>query len=363
MNMLKIACVGDVMCGNSFYALGRGVASSLDKYGEGFLPYEIVNYLSAHDLVLCNVESVLSDIGRKNYVLRSVHMRGKPEVAKYMANWGVTVANVANNHILEHGYDAAVDTVNLLQRAGIKTIGAGRNGTFQRGIQVEEVTCFDRKINLIGVCFREEKYAFDGGAELDETIEAVKSLVRCGKIVIVSVHWGDELMDRPNVQQKQIARSLIEAGASLIIGHHPHVVQGIEMINGGLIAYSLGNFIFDSFLKDCCWSVILSVTMSGRGVVRWQCTPIEKDTKHRPQLAIGDRKTRLEHEIKRRCSLLKEDMLIQQYTDEYKSEFQASDAQARHCLRRELLKGFLAIRPVYWPQILFRPIHRRIGLW
>jgi len=363
MSKLKIACVGDVMCGDSFYALGRGVASSLKKHGKRFLRPEIVNYLSRHDIVLCNVESILSNQGRKKHILRSIHMRGAPDAAEYLVGWGITVANVANNHILEHGYDAAVDTVNLLQSIGIKTIGAGWNGTFRRGNQVEEVTCFGHTIALIGVCFREEKYAFDGGAELDETIKVVKSLVKRDKIVMVSVHWGDELMNRPNTWQREIARELIASGSSVIVGHHPHVVQGIERINGGLVAYSLGNFIFDSFLKDTKWSMVLSITISGRKIVEWKCVPIEKDKEHRPLFAEGRRKSELNQEINRRCDLLKTNMATQLYQEEYDLDVKALDVQARRSLRRELLRGFLSISPVYWPQVLFRPIQRRLGVW
>ena len=71
-------------------------------------------------------------------------------------------------------------------------------------------------------------------------------------LVIVSVHWGDELIDRPSMWQRLIAREFIGAGASLIVGHHPHVVQGVDSFDGALIAYSLGNFIFDfPQVNDC----------------------------------------------------------------------------------------------------------------
>lgn len=363
MNQLKIACIGDIMCGESFYALGQGVASSLGKYGKHFLRPEIVNYFSSHDLVLCNVECVLSNKGRKDSILRSVQMRGRPTSAKYLADWGVTVANVANNHILEHGYDAAVETVNLLQSVGIQTIGAGKNGTYHHGIQIAEMSCRGQKLAILGICLCNEKYAFNGGAELDETIEMVKFLVRRNRIVIVSVHWGDELMDRPNVQQQRIARSLINAGVTLIVGHHPHVVQGIEIFNGGLVAYSLGNFIFDSFIEDTKWSNILSVTISGRRSIKWQCVPIKRDKEHRPELVTGENKAKLECEIKRRCDLLELKMSDHCYHKRYQSDFTSRDVRARRKLYFELLKRSLYIKLIYWPQILWRPIQRRIGMW
>ena len=362
-NRIKIACVGDIMCGDSFYAMGHGVASSLDKYRNRFLPSEIVDILSGHDIVLGNVESPLSYKRRRNYVLRSLHMRGRAESADYLAGWGLTIANVANNHILEHGYDAAIDTVHNLQKAGIITIGAGKDKLFQSGLQIEEITCGNHVLAFIGICLRREKYAFNGGSEIEEILETIKTLNRHEKIVCVSIHWGDEFMDRPSIRQKQIAQMMTEMGAKLIIGHHPHVVQGIEKINGGLVAYSLGNFIFDSFLSCTKWSVILSVTMSGKEIIQWECIPIEKDNEHRPQLAIGERRDRLECEIRRRCDLLVPEPSDDRYMEQYESDFTSRDVSARHKLYFELLKKSLLFNPVYWPQVLWRPIQRRIDLW
>ena len=285
---IKIACVGDIMCGDSFYAVGHGVGSSLEKQKEDFLPAEVADFLRSHDLVLGNIECALSDVGRIDRKLRSIHMRGRPECAQYLAQWGITVASVANNHILEHGREAACDTVKQLRKAGMKIVGSGRDGTFQGGVQVAELVLSGQKIALIGTCFRREKYAFNGGTDLAETIETIQALFKENKLVIVSVHWGDEFIDRPSLEQKRIAQEFINAGATLIIGHHPHVVQGIEILNGRLVAYSLGNFIFDSFLEDTKWSVILTVEISGKDVVGWEYVPITRNGEHRTFFAVGD---------------------------------------------------------------------------
>ncbi|MHC4326650.1 MAG: CapA family protein [Planctomycetota bacterium] len=360
---IKIACVGDIMCGDSFYAIGHGVDSSLKEQKEDFLPAEIADFLCSHDLVLGNIECVLSDVGRIDRRLRSIQMRGRPECAAYLAKWGITVANVANNHILEHGHEAARDTVKQLHKAGIKTIGSGRDGTFQAGIQVVEVERSGQTIALIGTCFRQEKYAFNGGADLAETIETIQTLCKDNKLVIASVHWGDEFIDRPSLKQKQTAREFIDAGATLVIGHHPHIVQGIENLNGRLVAYSLGNFIFDSFLEDTKWSVILSMEISGRDVAGWEYVPIARNAEHRPLLATGDQKNRLAKEVDRRCALLKTNTSTKLYEEEYRSDLMALDTSARHKLRLQLLSRGLRINPIFWPQILYRPVQRRMGQW
>ncbi len=226
MSDFKIACIGDVMCGDSFYALGHGVASSLDKYGKDFLPNNIVDVLRGHDMVLCNVECVLSDVGRKENSLRRLHMRGRPQVAEYLAQWGITVAHVANNHIMEQGVEAAVDTVRQLQSAGIETVGAGTNGCFQSGIGTVALTLGDQLVTIVGACFHNGKYAFS--SKLNEVLALIRAEAGKENLVIVSVHWGDELIDRPSMWQRQVAREFISAGASLIMGHHPHVVQGVD---------------------------------------------------------------------------------------------------------------------------------------
>lgn len=363
MSNIRIACVGDIMCGDSFYNLGAGVASCLERYGASFLRKEIVDFLCEHDAVLGNVECSLSDKGRKDYALRSVHMRGSPQAAAYLAGWGLTIANVANNHILEHGYDAAIDTVRNLRRVGIKTIGTGGDGFFRSGMQIEQIEFGGHVLAFMGMCLRRERYAYDGGSKAQEIIKQVKTLRAQGKIVCISVHWGDEFMDRPSLEQKQMAHSLVEAGATVVIGHHPHVVQGVERYKGGLVAYSLGNFIFDSFLSDCRWSMILSLNLAGAELLGWDFVPIEMDEHHRPLLAVGNRRRELTKEIEHRCDLLESEATKHEYQKEYETDFSARDAQSRSELRRQLRRTSLQMRPIYWPQILFRPIQRRLGIW
>jgi poly-gamma-glutamate synthesis protein (capsule biosynthesis protein) len=360
---VKIACVGDIMCGDSFYAIGHGVASVMERLKEDFVCSEIVDLLCSYELVLGNVECVLSDVGRDDHKLRSIQMRGRPECAKYLASWGITVAHVANNHILEHGYDAARDTVRRLRNAGIQTAGSGRDGTFEHGAGIAEIGCSGHSINVIGVCISEDKYAFNGGINLDETIETIRSLYINDKVVIVSVHWGDEFMDRPSFEQRQIAQEFINAGAALVIGHHPHVVQGIEYRDQKLVAYSMGHFIFNSLIEDTTWSIILSLTISGRDVVQWEYIPIIINKEHRPVVATGDRKRMLVKEVNRRCDLLKTDMSTKAYKDKYRSDLKNLKNSVKRRLRLELLTGMLRVNPAFWPQFLYRPIQRRMGIW
>jgi poly-gamma-glutamate synthesis protein (capsule biosynthesis protein) len=359
MNRCKLAFVGDLMCGDSFYTLGSGIASQIDRLGRRFLSDDIVNCLSSHDIVFCNLESVLSDLGRKDHSLRSLHMRGRPGFARYLADWGFTIANVANNHILEQGRLPAVDTVCNLKQAGIKTVGAGGDNLFKTGINAVQIACHGHDIAFIGICLLNQKYAFNGGLSLHQALEMIEKLKKQNNLVAVSVHWGDELMDRPNGLQRQIAGKLIDAGAILVIGHHPHVIQAVEQRNGALVAYSLGNFIFNSFCPDTTWSMILTVTVENNKITHWQSIPIEKDQHHRPNLVNRSKKQLLQTEIDRRCGLLNLPLTDHQY----RREFQIRACEAQKQLHRILLKKTMHMNPLFWPQLLNRFIQRRTDRW
>jgi len=364
MSEIKIACVGDVMCGDSFSQIGMGVAHSLGKYCGGFLQSDIVDIFRGHDIVLCNLESVISDVGRKENSLRSLHMRGRPQAAQYLAEWGITIANVANNHILEQGRECAIDTVNQLHKAGIKTVGAGKDRLFQSGIDITEINLEAQQIAVLGICLRNEKYAFNGGGDLNEAIQAIENRAKNGKLVIVSVHWGDELMDRPSLRQKEAGQRFIKAGAKLVIGHHPHVVQGIDDSGGKLIAYSLGNFIFDSSSENTSWSIILSITVSSGKIVKWEGIPVMTQGEYyRPALAAGQIKDKLQKEVVRRCGIIRQESPDAEYEREYLAELRTLEIQSRRKLWRNLAGRFVHYRPIYWPQIMLRPIQRRLGTW
>lgn len=362
MTSLRIACVGDLMVGDLFYNLGRGVASGIKARGESFLRPEIVDLLASHDIVMCNLECVLSDVGRKGARMRSLQMRGTPGTAAHLARWGVTVANLANNHILEHGIEAAVDTARQLEQAGIKVVGAGTKGRFEHGEGGVTISRQSQEVTVLGLCLRREKYAYEGGLDLEGTLAAIRSHART-TTVIVSVHWGDEWVDRPSVSQVQTAQRFVEAGAALIVGHHPHVMQGVSQADGRLIAYSLGNFIFGSVHPDGRWSAILSVELDAGRVTRWTCHPVVSDEESRPYLPDGRLQAKLQEEIQRRCQLVPDPADLEGYAPVYESHLRSAKQAASKRFRRAMPAQVLRSSPIYWPQVMWRPIRRRLGAW
>ncbi len=363
MTPARIACIGDVMCGDQFMNAGWGTGSTIDRYGPDFLPPEVVAVFRAHDAVLCNVECVLSEVGRREYSLRSLQMRGRARTAKHLAQWGITAAHLANNHILEHGVEAARDTARNLEQAGIRVVGAGPDSSFEAGVTATRIGVNQVPLSIVGACFHPGKYAFRP-ATFEQVIQIVRTEVSAGQIVVVSVHWGDELIDRPNLWQQQAARDLIQAGAKLVAGHHAHVFQGVYMDRGSLVAYSLGNFIFDGESDLTKWSAILSVSIGEEGVLEWKAIPVRTGPDGRPALARGQEEASLQQEIARRCDLVAD--LPQEpdlYEHLYCREVKLLDGANRRQMWRTFLSDWCHHRPLFWPQALLRPVRRRLGIW
>jgi len=361
---VRLAFVGDIMCGDSFSLIGKGTATMIDKYGSNFLTGEILSLLKSHDMVMGNIECVLSDVGRKENSLRKLHMRGRSETAKLLAEWGVTVANVANNHILEQGRDAALDTVFNLSQAGIQVVGAGADNMMNPGCEILNLDIKGLRVCLLGLCLRQEKYAYDGGIDVAESLRQIQRSRQNSDIVIVSVHWGDELIEYPGLRQRQLARQFKQAGVDIIMGHHPHVFQGLNRIDSMLVAYSLGNFIFDGFSMATGWSVILSVTVRTDGTFNYEVFPIIRGADFKPQLANGEKKAELLNEIEKRnhcCGMAieNEDIFLRHYNEHVKVLCRDS----RRALWKNLARRFFGFKPIFWPQLLLRPIRRRMGTW
>ncbi len=364
LSSIKIACVGDTMLGDCFNFAGLGVASKIAHYGEQFVPDEITAILKDHDRAFCNIECAISDIGYHPHNLRSLHMRAPASTAMLLPQWGFDTVNLANNHILEQGPVAAIDTAKNLKNAGLNVIGAGFNSTFQGDAKPLKLTINGQSVVWLGFCQRKEKYAYDGGMNPESAIEQIKIHTRQQKTVIVSVHWGDELIDRPNLEQRKLGHDLVKAGATLVVGHHPHVVQGFEPAGDSLIAYSLGNFIFDGTSNLTRWSAILSVTLSGQKIIEWSAIPIIRNEQFRPALATGQEKKQIEDEMRRRNKLACMNIDDQQaYETEYHRELIKLEKQCRLSMWINLAKRMPRIPLRFWPQILARPIRRRLNRW
>jgi len=206
--------------------------------------------LADGDINLANLECPIASCGRE-YTAKKFRFRAEKKVAEAVRKAGFNLVNLANNHSMDFGGEALAETMDNLHAAGIAWIGAGADLAQARRMAV--FTVKGKKIAFLGYSLTQPIEFFaaqqrPGTAPAYERI-FVPDIVRARKeadYVIVSFHWGKEGSGMPLPVQRSIARKAIDAGADVIIGHHPHVLQGIERYGKGIVFYSLGNFAFAS---------------------------------------------------------------------------------------------------------------------
>lgn len=254
--------VGDVL-------LDRGIARKIDANGQDWPFAKVSPILKSADIAFCNLECPLSARGVK--VNKPFCFKADPANVKCLADAGFDVVSLANNHSLDCGRTGLVETMRCLDDLGIRFVGAGDTLNDSKLPVVMELhglrIAFLARNTLMpeGIWLRTDA---PGTAGLDESTicrEIAQARTKAD-VVIVSLHWGIEYRQQSEEAQKVLARKMIDAGADLVIGHHPHVVQPIERYHGGMIAYSLGNFLFDSPQPICKKSIIFKCRLSKSGV-------------------------------------------------------------------------------------------------
>jgi gamma-polyglutamate biosynthesis protein CapA len=281
--MVRLNAVGDVMLGDFPLTLGFGVRSAIEA-GRLRDPFEcIASVLRDGDACFGNLEAVLSDDRLDSRDLRSAQMRGRAHYAEFLARAGFTAMSVAGNHIMQHGATAFRETVQALEERRIAPAGVVNP---QGGCHPVLLRVGDCSLGVLAYSLRPEKYspgeALYARSPVATILRDVQHLRTEHDIVVVSLHWGDEFVSVPSPEQIKVAHSIIDSGACLILGHHPHVLQGFERYRNGLIAYSLGNFVFDMWQQPLRQSAVLHTVLSPRGVESYRVTPVLIDDHYRP---------------------------------------------------------------------------------
>lgn len=198
-------------------------------------------------IVFGNLECPLSANGKP---IRKVgpHLRGVPESADELKLVGFTLLNLANNHIYDYGREGLLETIEALWTRGIASVGVGMDRDEAEQPFVKTVNGVP--VAVLGFCDRQESVATKrrpGAAEIRERVihNQFEALKKTGACLVVSLHTGIEFVDFPAPHTVAMCRRLIDRGATVVLGHHPHVPQGYERYRGGVIVYSLGNFSFD----------------------------------------------------------------------------------------------------------------------
>lgn len=242
MKKVKLSAVGDVF-------LGGTIAELVKKSPEEPFIF-VLDELRKSDLIFGNLECSLSNRG--NPLKNKCCLYSPPETLKSLKSAGFNIISLANNHVFDYGFEGFKDTISLLKKESISYFGAGKNLEEARRpvilrINKLSIGFLGYSWDFIGSIYAtKDKY---GTAPLDEKIiiEDVRNLKEKTDMVITALHWGYEGERYPLPFQRKLAHKIIGSGASLVLGHHPHVSQGIEEYNGGIILYSLGNFIFPNF--------------------------------------------------------------------------------------------------------------------
>lgn len=247
-----IVLVGDLMLGDSPICPGFGFAHTFGGAHDGN-PFGEVASLLEGEVVVGNLETPLSRTGLQSDDWRSVQMRGLPRHAHDLAAAGFNVITVANNHALQHGETAFWESVEGLRRAGIEVAGLRGPGKWHTNPVIHALPA-GQSVGVLGYNLRPEQYGvgplpYASGPErwIRRDTERLAGNVDS---VVVTLHWGDEFVGRPSRAQTSFAHSLADAGATVVAGHHPHVVQPIERYQNSILAYSLGNFVTDMIWEE-----------------------------------------------------------------------------------------------------------------
>lgn len=281
-----ITAVGDICLSDHLLCYGFGVASKIEKYGSQYIFSQIKNRLCGSDIVFGNLECVLSTIGADNDNIRSMLFRGRPEYISVLKAGAFNILNLANNHAMDHGLNVFNDTKKQLIDNSIHPLGLKAQGRFNSQPVIFQKD--KKRLAFLGYSFNKDKtpdhrvaYAKGDLARIANDIELLKHDT---DYIVISCHWGLELMNRPSNHTIKLARDLIDSGADVILGHHSHTLQGVEEYKGKLIIYSLGNFVFDLH-----WDLqtrktgIFRIHINSENI-QYDFTPVFINDKYQPQI-------------------------------------------------------------------------------
>nr|WP_275444506.1 CapA family protein [Paenibacillus sp. ACRRX] len=272
-DVVRFTFVGDIINAGK-------VADVVAKSGYHY-PYSYVKSIfQQDDLTIANVETPITKRGvpaqHKEFVYKS-----SPKMASAMKEAGIDVVNLANNHVMDQGEEGLIDTFAALQGADIRYVGAGKNGieayqpviVKRNGMSIA-VLGFSRVIPDVSWYAGKNKPGLAATYDPTKALESIRKAKQAADIVIVVAHWGKEKVDYPVKHQQDLAHAYIDAGADLIIGGHPHVLQGFEPYKGKWIAYSMGNFIFTRATQPKTWeTMVLEAECTKNGTCKLQMHP------------------------------------------------------------------------------------------
>lgn len=314
-----ISAVGDCTFGtDENFAYEGSMPAKYDEVGDFNYFFENVkSVFEEDDLTIVNFEGTLTDSTIRED--KQFAFKADKSYAEILTDGFVEAANLANNHSKDYGEQSYNDTMDALDEAGITNFGYDR-------VAIKKVKGI--KVGLVGT------YVLADGLGVKDSMEKnIQDLKDEGaQVIIASFHWGEEKAEYPNDVQVELAHAAIDAGADLVLGHHPHVLQGIEQYKGKNIVYSLGNFCFGGNMYPSDMdTVIFQQTFTLKGgklqednvtnIIPCSISSVEDYNNYQPTPAAGEKETEILNKITQRSQ-----GLSNENTEESDSENDNSDS-------------------------------------
>ncbi|WP_270771748.1 CapA family protein [Intestinibacter bartlettii] len=271
--LVKGTVVGDMM-------LGRSITNKGSKNNYKNMFSGVSDLWKDSDYVAGNLECVLLDNAsdyEKND--KEIHINAETKTANVLKENGFTLVSLANNHLADFKAKGVVNTLDTLDKVGLKHVGAGRNLTEAAEYDIQEINGVKIATIAVSDIIPKDFAARDSKAGILTTktlkyYQAVKDASEKADLVIVNIHWGVEYGMTETEAQQQLARNLINWGVDVVIGSHPHVLQPVEKYGDGIIFYSMGNFVFDQGWSRTKDSMVLNYYVDEDGNCSFEITPI-----------------------------------------------------------------------------------------
>lgn len=267
----RIAVVGDTM-------LDASAAAVMKREGYDYAFAGSAPLYAGSEIVLANLEGPLTSRGSK--ADKKYTFRSPARVAAALKAAGINAVTLANNHTLDYGDPGLSDTLEALKESGIGYFGAGENRHAARAALIMKVAGV--RIGMLGysLTYPEEFWAGEGRAgtafgHRQWIIDDVTALKKQVDLVLVSFHWGQEGKTKLRAYQPLLAHAAIDAGADAVIGHHPHIAQGIEQYKGRAIIYSLGNYVFGSYSNRVQYGLVGVFTVHDKKISELKLMPVD----------------------------------------------------------------------------------------
>ena len=275
----------------------REVADYIDLYGGASAMDNIDEYVADADVTIANLESPLSYDDSEPVYDKDVYIIGRPEAIESISNSGIDIVSLANNHIMDYTGPALQDTLDALDEIGVAHAGAGMTEREAEAMVEYEVNgasiAFFAWTDIVPnyfVAYGDEPGVVSARLNMDDALRRVREAKQTHDIVIVAMHWGVEYQyETVDYLQDDPAHDLVDAGADVVLGNHPHSMQGVEFYHGSLIAYAQGNCVFCQVYDGTHESYLLNFDITEEGVSNVVATPLYlSDDYGIPDFATGE---------------------------------------------------------------------------